>query len=69
VAVGGLAFLTTLAVTPLFNHIQANGNQLFGISIYAQQVLASISAISLALTAVYYFLFCKPLLKETKIEM
>ena len=69
VAVGGLAFLTTLAVTPLFNHIQANGNQLFGISIYAQQVLASISALSLALTAVYYFLFCKPLLKETKIEM
>ena len=40
---GIAGFLTTLVVSPLVSYIQGNGNQLFGISIYAQQVLSAIS--------------------------
>ena len=43
-SVGGLAgFLTTLAVSPLVSHIQAAGNMLFGLPVYAQQVMSGIS--------------------------
>lgn len=45
-AVGGtVAFLATLVTTPLVNYIQQNGNSLFGIHAYAQQVVSAISAI------------------------
>lgn len=49
-SVGGLAgFLTTLAVSPLVAHIQAAGNRLFGLQVYAQQAT---SALSFVLTLV-----------------
>ena len=45
-AVGGtVAFLATLVTTPLINHIQQNGNTLFGMHIYAQQVVSVLSVI------------------------
>jgi Na+/melibiose symporter-like transporter len=42
---GTAGFLTTLAVSPLVSRIQENGNMLFGIPVYAQQVLSLISFI------------------------
>lgn len=50
----GLAgFLATLAVTPLVTFIQNNGNRIFGINIYAQQVLSAISVVLGILVIVY----------------
>ena len=68
-AVGGLAFLTTLAVTPLFNHIQANGNQLFGRTVYAQQILSGVNVFFNLLVILCYFLVLLPELngKENRI--
>lgn len=53
-SVGGLAgFLTTLAVSPLVSHIQASGNSLFGLSVYAQQVVSAISFVMTGLLMLY----------------
>jgi MFS family permease len=53
-ATSGVAgFLVTLLVSPLVAFIQANGNSLFGINIYAQQLLAGLSVVGLVLVAVY----------------
>jgi len=46
-------FGITLAVTPLVNYIQKNGNILFGINIYAQQVLSAISFVIILLLMLY----------------
>jgi Na+/melibiose symporter-like transporter len=42
---GFAGFFTTLIVSPLVSHIQSNGNMLFGIPVYGQQVLALISLV------------------------
>jgi MFS family permease len=52
-ASGVSGFLITLLVSPLVALIQANGNSLFGINIYAQQLLAGLSVVGLVLAAVY----------------
>ena len=53
-AISGLVgFLATLAVSPLVGFIQDNGNTLFGIPIYAQQLLAIISAIMFLFLSLY----------------
>ena len=52
---GFTGFFTTLALTPLVDYIQENGNTLFGINIYAQQVTSIISA-SMCLLALVYML-------------
>ena len=45
-AIGGtVAFLATIVTTPLINYIQQSGNTLFGIHIYAQQVVSALSTI------------------------
>lgn len=45
-AVCGLCgFGATVAVTPLVNYIQNSGNRIFGMTIYAQQVLATVSLV------------------------
>ena len=46
-------FGITLAVTPLVNYIQKNENTLFGINIYAQQVLSAISFVIILLLMLY----------------
>ena len=53
-AVAGVAgFLTTLLASPIVSHIQANGNRLWGVPVYAQQCLAII-ALAITLIAVIF---------------
>lgn len=52
-ASGFAGFFATLAVSPLVSYIQENENKLFGMSLYAQQLLASISVIFVALILIY----------------
>ena len=42
---GFAGFFTTLLVSPLVTLIQANGNNVFGIPMYAQQLLAIVSCV------------------------
>ena len=52
-ASGFAGFFATLAVSPLVEHIQGNGNKLFGLNVYAQQVLALISFVFVVLIIIY----------------
>ena len=53
-AISGVAgFLTTLLVSPLVTHIQSAGNRVFGLPMYAQQVLAGVGVLILVLGAVF----------------
>ena len=52
--VAGMAgFLTTLVASTAVDHIQASGNMLFGMPVYAQQVLAAFSALLSVATVIY----------------
>ena len=61
---GLLGFLTTLAVSPLVDYIQANGNTFLGFNIFAQQLLAIISAFIIVMLVIYYYTYCKRVLEE-----
>lgn len=50
---GFAGFFTTLAVSPLVTYIQNNGNTLFGIPVYAQQVVSALAAVLQAVLLVY----------------
>ena len=50
---GFAGFFTTLAVSPLVSYIQKNDNHLFGISVYAQQVVSAIAVLLLVALIVY----------------
>lgn len=50
---GTIGFLTTLLASPLVSIMQKNGNQLFGITIYAQQLLSAVSLL-IILGAILY---------------
>ena len=53
-AVAGIfGFVTTLVVSPLVTYVQANGNMLFGMHVYAQQVLSLLAFIGTMLTMAY----------------
>ncbi len=53
-ALGGTAgFLATLVFSPLFSFIQRNEFYLFGLPIYAQQVLSVVAIIAMLLTTLY----------------
>ena len=53
-AVAGLVgFLTTLCISPLVSHIQRCGISLFGMSIYAQQVVSLLALLFTILTIFY----------------
>lgn len=53
-AVSGLVgFVATLIVSPLVSHIQNSGNTLFGIHIYAQQVVSIIKVVVTLIAIVY----------------
>ena len=52
-ASGFAGFFATLAVSPLVERVQNNGNKLFGINIYAQQALALISFVFVLLIIAY----------------
>ena len=55
---GVTGFICTLAVTPLFNYVQANGFTLFGYSLYAQQLLAIVSALIILFVNIAWWAFC-----------
>lgn len=46
-------FLATVLAGMLVERVQANGNMLFGIEVYAQQVVSAIASVLIALTLVY----------------
>ena len=50
---GFLGFFATLAARPLIRHVQASGNVLFGVQVYAQQVVSAIAFLLLIVTIVY----------------
>ena len=50
---GFTGFFTTLIVSPLVGFIQKNGNEFFGVRVYAQQVVSFISAAILIILIVY----------------
>ena len=52
-ASGLVGFFTTLAVSPLVEYIQASGNRLFGMNIYAQQAVSAIAFLFTAVAVVY----------------
>jgi hypothetical protein len=53
-AIAGLAgFLTTLCFSPLVFYIQNSGNSIFGLTVYAQQIV-SIIALAFTILAIFY---------------
>jgi MFS family permease len=56
---GSAGFLTTIVVSLLVDKIQANGNSLFGINVYAQQVVSLIGAVMVVVGILYINLVVK----------
>lgn len=62
IVTGLLSFLTTLAVTPLVNYIQANPIFIGERQIFAQQILATASFIIITAVAIVWKFSCKTVL-------
>lgn len=56
---GFVSFITTICASRLVSYIQSLNNQIFGIKLYAQQLLAAISVFIIIVVIVYYRLVCK----------
>ena len=56
---GVLAFVATLGASALVEHVEQNGNRLFGISVYPQQILFAASAVMLLILAFGFLPFLK----------
>lgn len=57
-ALSGIAgFIATVSVSLLVTHIQKNGNRLFGINVYAQQVTAFIALVFTIISVIYVSIF------------
>jgi len=54
-ASGFAGFLATLAVSPLVSCIQESGNKVFGLNLYAQQLLSAFSVIIVGGILIYLF--------------
>ncbi len=67
---GTLGFLVTLAVSPFIDFMQARGNQLFGSTVYAQQVLSALAAFIYLLVVICYNVILVPELngKENRVH-
>ena len=66
-AVGGICgFIGTLIGGSLLDHIQGSGNHIFGMNVYAQQVLSAISFLGLALTITLLYFITRSLKKSSK---
>ncbi len=50
---GFAGFFSTLAISPLVDHIQNNGNKLFGIGVYAQQVCSLLAFVIIVIILIY----------------
>lgn len=67
-SIAGVAgFLTTLAISPLVENIQSNGNMFLGFSIQAQQLLGVIAAIG-NLGIVFYLVFVIRRMKRVSLD-
>ena len=60
VITGVLSFLATLAVSPLIDFMQGRGNTLFGITLYAQQILSALCALFYLALILYFNLVFLP---------
>ena len=56
---GFMGFLTTIVVSGLVSYIQESGNRLFGLSIYAQQVVSAIAVVFTVLAVLYVLFFLR----------
>ncbi len=55
-AIGGIAgFLASCIESVFIEHIERNGNQIFGMTVYPQQILSLVSAVILAILALYLY--------------
>ncbi len=63
---GFAGFFTTLTMSALVAKIQKNGNSLFGLNIYAQQVASAISVVLILLLSVYMHTVVKNIKKPIK---
>lgn len=63
---GFAGFFTTLAIGFLVSKIQNDGNTLFGMNVYAQQIVSVISVIILLLLFVYMNMVVKNIKRQTK---
>ena len=61
---GIVGFLATLAVSPLVSAIQKNGNQVFGIPMYAQQLLSAVGVLGIVGILIYIVTVVKIKKKE-----
>ncbi len=50
---GTIGFVTTLCFSPVVDLIQANGNRIFGITVYAQQAVSVFSLVAILAAAVF----------------
>jgi len=65
-ALSGIAgFFTTLAMSRLVSLIQENGNTLFGIPVYAQQVVSALACVFTIVTVIYVTAVVIPLRKNS----
>ena len=51
---GVLSFVATLAVSPFIDFMQGRGNSLFGMHVYAQQILSALCALFYLVLILYY---------------
>lgn len=63
---GFAGFLTTLALSPLVDRIQKNGNKLFGINMYAQQLLSLVSLVGTIVILIYLVTVISKIPSKTK---
>ncbi len=63
---GLLSFLVTMAISPFVDFMQARGNQLFGVTVYAQQILSAVAMLLYLAGALIYFFFFLPSVEERK---
>ena len=65
---GLVAFFTTLAVSPILEFMQKSDIIIFGMKVYAQQILATISFTLAVLLVVYYQIFCRKIMSADSAE-
>lgn len=63
---GLCGFGMTVVVTPLVNYIQKSGNMIFGINVYAQQILSAMSFVMILLLMLYVNKFILKIKPENK---
>ena len=64
IVTGLIGFSVTLIVSPILTALQATEITLFGIRIFAQQILAAVSFVITILLLIYYQIFCHKLIKD-----